>query len=232
MIAIRESDKRGNTETGWLSSRHTFSFDQYYDPKNMSFRSLRVMNEDWIAGGGGFPTHPHRDMEILTYVLEGALEHRDSLGNGSVIRPGELQRMSAGTGISHSEYNSSKTDAVRLLQIWIMPERRGLKPGYEQHPFDKEKARGRFHLIASRDGRDDSVTVHQDMELYTTILSEGDRVVYDLAPGRYAWVQAASGEIILNGIRLKAGDGAAVGEKETLEIKAESESEILLFDLA
>src|SRR5437867_908625 len=191
MIQVRNGKERGHTKIGWLDSYHTFSFDQYYDPRHMGFRRLRVINDDRIDPGSGFPTHSHRDMEIITYVLEVALEHKDSLGTGSVIRPGEIQRMSAGTGISHSEYNSSKTDPVHLLQIWILPQRRGLSPGYEQKEFSDSEKRDTLRLIASRDGRDGSVTIHQDVDVYATVLVPGKSVQQTLRPGRHAWVQVA-----------------------------------------
>jgi redox-sensitive bicupin YhaK (pirin superfamily) len=231
MITLRPAQERGRTDLGWLDSRHTFSFDRYYDPKYMGFRHLRVINEDRVRPGAGFGTHSHRDMEILSYVLEGALEHRDSLGTGSVIRLGELQRMTAGTGISHSEYNPSPTEPVHFLQIWILPEREGLKPGYEQRAFAEEERKGRWRLIAARDGRDGAVTIHQDVDLYTTLLAPGEQITYRLKPQRYAWLQVARGAVRLNGTRLEAGDGAAIREEELLEIKANDPSEILLFDM-
>jgi hypothetical protein len=198
----------------------------------MQFRALRVINEDRVAPGAGFPTHPHRDMEIITYVLEGALEHQDSLGNGSVIRPGDGQRMSAGTGIRHSEANASKTEPVHLLQIWILPEKKGLDPGYEQKSFAPEEKRGRLRLIAARDGRDGAVTVHQDVSLYASVLAPGEQVEHRLAPGRHAWLQVAKGAVLLNSNSLAQGDGAAVSEEEKLTIRAEKDAELLLFDLA
>jgi quercetin 2,3-dioxygenase len=232
MINIRPSNERGGGDYGWLNTRHSFSFDQYYDPNFMGFRSLRVINEDVVAPGGGFPTHSHRDMEIITYVLEGALEHRDSLGTGSVIRPGDGQRMSAGRGIRHSEANPSETDPVHLLQIWIMPDRRGYEPSYEQKAFSEEEKRGTLRLIASPDGAEGSVTIHQDARLYVTLLSPGQDVVHKLTRGRYAWVQVAKGTVELNGKLLQQGDGAAVENEEILQIKGADEAEVLLFDLA
>jgi len=233
MITIRRSEERGGGRHGWLDTRHTFSFADYHDPRHMGFRSLRVINEDRVESAAGFPTHPHRDMEILTYVLEGALEHRDSMGNGSVIRPGDVQRMSAGTGVTHSERNPSKTDPVHLLQIWILPERQGLPPGYEQKAFPESEKRGRLRLVASRDGRDGSVTIHQDVDLYAAILARGETVRHALRPGRHAWVQVAAGEVTLNGEWLEAGDGAAVSDEQTIEIASEERgAEVLLFDLA
>ena len=232
MITVRKNAERGRANFGWLDSRHSFSFGQYYDPSHMGFGDLRVINEDRVRGGGGFDPHAHRDMEIISYVLEGALEHKDSLGTGAVIRPGEVQRMSAGTGIRHSEYNASKTDPVHFLQIWILPERDGIEPGYEQRSFPTEERRGRLRLVASRDGRDGSVTVHQDADLYGSVLGEGERVAHTLSPGRQAWVQVARGGVTVNGTRLEQGDGAAISAEEKLEIAGTAAgSEILLFDL-
>src|SRR3954447_21276694 len=199
MIAVRPAADRGRTTTDWLDSRHTFSFNDYYDPAYVQFRDLRVINDDKVAPAAGFGTHPHRDMEIITYVVRGALEHKDSLGTGSVIRPGDVQRMSAGTGIRHSEFNPSPTEPVHLLQIWIMPERRGLPPEYEQKAFPEAERRGRWRLVASHDGRDGSVTVHQDVDLYATILGPGESAARPLRPGRYAWVQVARGAVTVNG---------------------------------
>jgi quercetin 2,3-dioxygenase len=232
MITIRRSDERGGGDYGWLKTRHSFSFDQYYDPRVMGFRSLRVINEDWVQPGRGFPMHPHRDMEIITYLLEGALEHKDSMGNGSIIRPGDGQRMSAGTGVRHSEANPSQTDPAHLLQIWILPERRGIEPGYEQKDFPAEEKRGKLRLIASPDGKDGSVTIHQDARLYVSLLGRGQQVQHELGQGRYGWLQVAKGAVELNGQRLQQGDGAAISEQPQVEIKGEEESETLLFDLA
>ncbi len=232
MIKVRPGHERGHANHGWLDTYHTFSFAEYHDPRFMGFRHLRVINEDRVQPGAGFGTHSHRDMEILTCVLEGALEHSDSMGNSSVIRPGELQRMSAGTGVSHSEYNHSQVDPVHLLQIWILPARKGLTPGYEQRVFPGEERQGRLRLIAARDGRDGAVTIHQDVNLFAGILASGDTVIHRLTHGRHAWVQVARGAMRLNGLPLKAGDGAAVSEEETLSISAEQPSELLLFDLA
>jgi quercetin 2,3-dioxygenase len=232
MITVRNGNERGHTEIGWLNSYHTFSFDQYFDPEHMNFRQLRVINEDWVKAGAGFGTHPHRDMEIITYVLEGSLEHKDSLGTGSIIRPGEVQRMSAGTGITHSEFNPSRSEPVHLLQIWIMPEKRGLKPSYEQKAFDLDAARDRLLLVAARDGRDGALTVHQDVALYVSRLSAGKSVTHRLEPNRHAWVQVARGEVFVNGKRLGAGDAAAISKEEIVEIKTDGEAaETLLFDL-
>jgi redox-sensitive bicupin YhaK (pirin superfamily) len=232
MINIRSSNQRGGGDYGWLSTRHTFSFDHYHDPRFMGFRSLRVINEDRVAPGAGFPTHPHRDMEIVTYILEGALEHRDSLGTGSVIRPGDGQRMSAGRGIRHSEMNSSATEPAHLLQIWITPDQSGYEPSYEQKAFREEEKRGKLRLIAGPDGRDGSVTIHQDARLYVTLLSPGQEVSHALAKGRYAWLQVAKGSVELNRKQLQQGDGAAVSGEPKLTIKGIEDAEILLFDLA
>jgi redox-sensitive bicupin YhaK (pirin superfamily) len=232
MINLRRSKERGGGDYGWLNTRHTFSFDQYHDPRFMGFRSLRVINEDHVAAGEGFPTHPHRDMEIITYVLDGALEHKDSLGTGSVIRPGDGQRMSAGRGIRHSERNGSKADPVHLLQIWIMPDRAGHAPSYEQKTFPDEEKRGKLRLIAGPDGEDGSVTIHQDVRLYVTLLAPGQQVSHVLAKGRYAWLQVAKGAVELNGKLMQQGDGAAISDEQTLVIKGAENAEVLLFDLA
>ena len=232
MITLRLSHERGHANHGWLDTYHTFSFADYHDPRQMGFRDLRVINEDRVEPGAGFGAHSHRDMEILTYVLEGALEHRDSMGSGSVIRPGEVQRMSAGTGISHSEHNHSKAESVHFLQIWIVPERLGLRPGYEQRSFPLEEKRNTLRLIAARNGRDGAVTVHQDADLFAALLGRGERVAHRLNPGRHAWVQVARGGVTLNDIPLHEGDGAAVSDEAGLGILANEASEILLFDLA
>jgi len=232
MITIRQAGERGHFDHGWLDTYHTFSFADYHDPAHMGFRSLRVINEDRVQPGRGFPTHAHNDMEIVTYILEGALEHKDSMGNGSVIRPGDVQRMSAGTGVRHSEYNHSKSDLVHFLQIWILPERRGLAPGYEQKAFTESETRNRLRLIASPDGRDGSVTVHQDAQLYLTRLDAGAEVLHRVPPQHYAWVQVARGAVVVNGESLAAGAGAAATDETALSIRAESAAEILVFDLA
>ncbi len=232
MINIRRSNERGGGNFGWLNTRHSFSFDSYYDPKHMGFRSLRVINEDWVAPGEGFPAHPHRDMEIITYVLEGALEHKDSLGTGSVIRPGDGQRMSAGKGIRHSEMNASNTEKVHLLQIWIMPDRTGHEPSYEQKAFPESEKRGKLRLIAGPDGKDGSVTIHQDAKLYVSLLAPGEEVTHDLANARHAWLQVAKGAVEVNGKKLEQGDGAAISDEQKLAIKGVQDAEILLFDLA
>jgi hypothetical protein len=232
MITIRKSDERGHLNHGWLDTYHTFSFDQYYDPAHMHFRSLRVINEDRVAAGKGFPTHSHRDMEIITYILAGALEHRDSMGNGSVIRPGDVQRMSAGTGVAHSEFNPSETEPVHLLQIWIMPRARNLSPSYEQKAFSEAERRKRLRLVASDDGRDGSVTIQQDAKLYAAILNRETTIEHTLTESRYAWLQVARGNVNINGHELTQGDGAAISREPSLKILASDEAELLLFDLA
>lgn len=231
MLTLRRAEERGRANFGWLDSRHSFSFGHYFDPNHMGFGPLRVINDDRVVGDGGFPTHPHADMEIVSYVLEGGLEHKDSLGTGSVVRPGDVQRMSAGTGVRHSEFNASKTDPVHFLQIWILPERKGLEPGYEQKTFPAAEKRGKLRLVGSRDGRDGSVTIHQDVDLYATILGDGDKVSHELNPGRIAWVQVASGTVTLNGEQLYPGDGVAIENAGTLELAGTSETEVLLFDM-
>jgi quercetin 2,3-dioxygenase len=232
MITMRPRHERGQTRLDWLDSAHSFSFNHYYDPRHMGFRQLRVINEDWVNPGAGFGMHGHRDMEIITYVLQGALEHRDSMGHGSVIQPGDVQRMSAGTGVQHSEYNHSATEPVHLLQIWILPERQGLQPSYEQRSFTPEELRGQWRLIAARDGRAGAITVHQDVDVLAARLEPGERVIYSLPSGRHAWVQVAGGGVVLNGMPLKAGDGAAMSGTAELDLVAGDYSEVLLFDLA
>ncbi|HEY2387494.1 MAG TPA: pirin family protein [Candidatus Binatia bacterium] len=234
MISRRPSAERGHFDHGWLDTFHTFSFADYHDPAYMGFRALRVINEDRVAPGRGFGTHPHADMEIVTFVLAGALAHADSMGTGSTIRPGDVQRMSAGTGVTHSEFNASRSEPVHLMQIWILPERRGLQPEYEQKAFPEAERRGRMRLIVSRDGAEGSVTLHQDARIYATVLAAGERVTHTLAPGRSAWVQLADGAVRLNGTALTAGDGAAVTGETALEIGADGAGriELLLFDLA
>jgi quercetin 2,3-dioxygenase len=232
MITIRPSEERGGGDYGWLNTHHTFSFNTYHDPKFMGFRSLRVINEDYVAPGQGFPTHPHRDMEIITYILEGAIEHKDSLGTGSVIRPGDGQRMSAGSGIRHSEANPSKTEGAHFLQIWILPDRQGIRPSYEQKAFPTEEKRGKLRLIASPTGNDGSVTIHQDAKLYVTLLGPGETVTHHIEPDRHAWIQIAKGSVELNGKPLKQGDGAAVSDEKQLTVKGAEDAEVLLFDLA
>jgi redox-sensitive bicupin YhaK (pirin superfamily) len=232
MITVRKSEERGHFDLGWLDTYHTFSFDQYYDPAHMHFRTLRVINEDRVAPGQGFPTHSHRDMEIITYILSGALEHRDSMGNGSVIRPGDVQRMTAGSGVAHSEFNPSQSEPAHLLQIWILPNARSLPPSYEQKFFAEDARQGRLRLIASDDGRDGSVTITQDARVYTARLDTGQNVTHSIDQNRYAWLQLAQGTIDLNGVELKAGDGAAISRESELTISARDQTELLLFDLA
>lgn len=232
MIKIRKAKDRGHFNFGWLDTYHTFSFGDYYDPSFMGFRSLRVINEDFVHAGRGFPTHSHRDMEIITYILKGGLQHRDSMGNGSVIRPGDVQRMTAGTGVSHSEANPSSEDSVHLLQIWIIPQERGLKPGYEQKFFSDEQKQGRLRLVASADGRDDSVTVNQDVSVYGAVVDSGQIVDHQLAPNRHAWIQVARGDVAVNGENLDQGDGAAISGESKLTISGRTRAEILLFDMA
>jgi len=230
-LLVHNSNSRGNTKINWLNSYHTFSFGSFYDPNHMGFRSLRVINDDTVIPGAGFGTHGHRDMEILTYVLSGALEHKDSLGTGSVIRPGEAQIMSAGTGITHSEYNHSKTEPVHFLQIWILPNQQGLSPRYDQKAFPLEERRGQLRLIAAKDGRDGAVTIHQDVDLYASVLESGDVVNYHVKSNGYAWLHVAQGVATLNGKELSAGDGVQISGEEKLEISTNSSAEILLFDL-
>jgi hypothetical protein len=248
MITLRPSAERGGADHGWLKTRHSFSFNTYHDPAHMHFRALRVINEDWVAPGQGFGTHPHDNMEIITYVLEGALEHKDSLGTGSIIRPGDAQRMSAGTGIRHSEYNASKTDQVHMLQIWIMPNQRNVAPGYEQKTFPAADKQGKLLRIAQGssenglrgDGRprpsgeaDPSpVTIHADADLYVSVLKAGESVTHTLSPNRHAWLQITKGSVELDGKKLKQGDGASASNEPNLEIQATADSEVLLFDLA
>jgi quercetin 2,3-dioxygenase len=232
MITVRPAGERGRTQTEWLESLHTFSFNRYYDPRHVGFRSLLVINEDRVAPGQGFGTHSHGDMEILSYVVEGALEHRDSAGGSGVLRPNELQRMSAGTGVSHSEFNASETEPVHFLQIWILPEREGLKPGYEQRAFPEQERRGRLRLIASREGSDESLTIHQDVKVYDALLARGDELSHRLAGDRHAWLQVIKGAVNVNGATLRAGDGAAASEEASLTVSADGDAEIMFFDLA
>jgi redox-sensitive bicupin YhaK (pirin superfamily) len=232
MIQIRRSEERGGGDHGWLKTYHTFSFNDYWDPKWMGFRSLRVINEDWVAPNNGFPTHPHRDMEIITYILEGELEHKDSLGTGSVILPGDGQRMTAGSGIRHSEFNPSSTKAAHLLQIWIQPEKAGVQPSYEQKSFAEEDKRGKLRVIASRDAKDGSVKINQDAKLYVSLLKPGEEVAHELSQGRNGWLQVARGSVELNGNKLGQGDGAAISDEKELKIKGTEDAEVLLFDLA
>lgn len=231
MITIRKAEDRGHANHGWLNTYHTFSFANYHNPKQMGFRALRVINEDSVSPGAGFGTHGHRDMEIITYVLKGALEHKDSLGTGSIITPGEVQRMSAGVGITHSEFNHSQTEPVHFLQIWLLPETNGLPASYEQRAFEHAQNPGKLHLVAARNGREGAVTVHQDVDLYATVLEPNQKVFHTLQPQRQAWVQVARGEVIVNGLPLIQGDGAAISE-ENIVVEATKGSEFLLFDLA
>ncbi len=231
MIALRPAGERGQTALGWLDSRHSFSFGDYFDPRHMGFGSLRVINDDRVAPGGGFGTHPHHDMEIITLVLDGTLQHRDSLGNGADITPGEVQRMTAGTGIRHSEFNPSADAPVHLLQIWIVPEQKGLTPSYEQRSYPEAERQGRWRRVAGRAGQDGAVAIHQDVDLYLTLLPPGQSVHHVLRPGRHAWVHLARGGARLNGQALTAGDGAALSEESTVELVATEEAEVLLFDL-
>jgi len=232
MITIRRSNERGHFDHGWLNTYHTFSFDQYYDPRYIGFRNLRVINEDFVAAGRGFPKHGHRDMEIITYILEGALKHEDSMGNGSVIRPGDVQRMTAGTGVRHSEQNASDSERVHLLQIWISPNTVGLEPGYEQKAFSEDERRGQLRLIASEDGREGTVQVHQDVSLFASILPAGGEVEHQMDQQRYAWLQVARGTVDVNGERANQGDGVVAIGESSLHIRAEEDAELLLFDLA
>jgi len=232
MILVRKSNDRGHADHGWLDSRFTFSFSDYYDPQRVQFRTLRVMNDDRIAGGGGFPTHPHRDMEIVTYVLAGALAHKDSMGNGSVIKPGDVQYMSAGTGVAHSEFNASDSETAHLYQIWMFPDRQDYKPAYDQKHFTDADKRGKLRLVVSPDGRDGSVQIRQDNELYATVLAPGESVEHALKPDRHAYVQVARGSVTLNGEPLEAGDGAAISAEKSLRLAGVNDAEVLLFDLA
>jgi len=230
MITLRPADERGHVNIGWLNSHHTFSFGHYYDPEHMGFGSLRVINDDTVQPDGGFETHGHRDMEIISYVLDGALAHKDSIGNGSVIVPGDVQRMTAGTGVRHSEFNNSNFDTVRFLQIWVLPDTDGLEPGYEQKNFDDAR-RGALKLVASKEGREDSLKIHQDIDIYATLLTKGDSESHEINEARQVWVQVADGEITLNGQHLGRGDGAAVTDERTIMIKTMSGAEVLLFDM-
>jgi redox-sensitive bicupin YhaK (pirin superfamily) len=231
MMNIRKSNERGHTKLDWLDSYHTFSFGYYQDPNNMGFRSLRVINDDIVKPAAGFSTHSHKDMEIITYVLDGALEHKDSLGNGSIIYPGELQRMSAGTGISHSEFNHSKTEAVHLLQIWILPSKHGIEPGYEQKKFPIKENPNQLHLIASPDGQTGSVTIHQNVKVYAASLKADGKFSHALGAGLNAWVHVAKGQIQLKGNTLEAGDGVSISQESEIKVEALSAAEVLLFEL-
>jgi quercetin 2,3-dioxygenase len=231
-MIIRRSSERGQADHGWLRSFHTFSFADYYQPEHMGFGALRVINEDRVAPGKGFGTHSHRDMEIISYVLDGELEHRDNMGNGSIIRPGDVQRMSAGTGVAHSEHNGSRDQLVHFLQIWIVPEKRGITPGYQQKAFPEPERQGRLRLVASRDGRDGSVIVHQDVNLYATLLGADEQVRYEVPATRRAWIHVARGSVALDGTRLEAGDAAAVSDAGAVDIVGKDAAEVLVFDLA
>ncbi|MEM1439686.1 MAG: pirin family protein [Pseudomonadota bacterium] len=231
MLAIRPAEERGIANFGWLDSRHTFSFGHYHDPRFMGFGPLRVINEDRVKPSQGFGTHGHSDMEIISYVLDGALEHKDSLGTGSIIRPGDVQRMTAGTGVRHSEFNASDEDPVHFLQIWILPEKNGLEPSYEQKAFTAEGKRGQLRLVGSRDGRDGTVTIHQDVDLYASLLDDGESVSHSFAEGRYGWLQVARGSVRLDGNVLTAGDGVALKDASSITIDGVDDAEILLFDM-
>ena len=231
MLTLRHRDERGHAQHGWLDSHHTFSFADYYDPAQMGFRSLRVINEDRVDPSQGFGTHGHRDMEIISYVLEGSLKHKDSMGTGSVIEPGDVQRMSAGTGVLHSEHNASSSEPVHFLQIWLLPSERGIAPGYEQKTFSEADKRGRLRLVAAPDGRDGALTIHSDAAVYAGLFDAGERAELSLAPGRHAWVQVARGRVRVNGIELAAGDGAALSEESALRIEGIEGGEVLVFDL-
>jgi len=232
MIQVRKANERGHANHGWLDTYHTFSFSSYQDPDHTQFRSLRVMNEDVVAPGQGFGTHPHHDMEIVTYVLEGALEHKDSMGNGEVLRPGEFQRMSAGTGITHSEFNPSETEPVHLYQIWLLPERKGIEPSYEQKRFDDGGMTNQLRLVASPGAELGSLKIHQDACIYLAKLDVGKQITHELRAGRYAWFQVLRGDVSINGLGLETSGGAAVGEESSLTIQATSDAEVMLFDLA
>jgi redox-sensitive bicupin YhaK (pirin superfamily) len=232
MITIRPAAERGRTDWGWLDSRHTFSFGEYYDPRHMGFRSLRVINDDRVKPGAGFGTHGHRDMEIFSYVLEGGLEHKDSTGAGGVVRPGEIQFMRAGTGVTHSETNASKTEPVHFLQVWVVPDTRGLPPRYDQRTFDVQAARSGFVLLASPEARDGAISVHQDVVLWMTRLDDGEERAQDLGSGRHAWVHVARGAVTMNGQTLQEGDGAALSEEAGVRLVGRGDAEVLLFDLA
>jgi redox-sensitive bicupin YhaK (pirin superfamily) len=231
MITIRKAEERGHFDFGWLNTYHSFSFGDYHDPRNMGFRSLRVINEDVVQQGRGFPRHGHRDMEIVTYILQGALQHRDNMGNGSIIRPGDVQRMSAGTGVTHSESNPSSDEAVHLLQIWILPSKEGIQPDYEEKKFPAAEKRNKLRLIISPDGSEGAVRINQDARVYASVLDQDHEVVQQLLSGRHAWLQVATGSVTLNDVELNQGDGAAISEESNLKLAAHSAAEILLFDL-
>ncbi|CAM2010826.1 pirin family protein [Acanthopleuribacter pedis] len=233
MITVRKAEDRGPSKLNWLDSKHTFSFAGYFDPNHMGFESLRVINDDRVTPGAGFGTHPHNNMEIITYVLYGALEHKDSMGNGSIIRPGDIQRMSAGTGVLHSEYNHSKTKGVHFLQIWILPEKNGIQPSYDQKFFGEESKRGRLALLASREARGESIALNQDADLYAGLFDGEEQATHKFAPGRSGWLHVARGEVTLNdGMHLKAGDGVAIRNETSINLSQGKNAEVLLFDLA
>ncbi len=233
MMILRPAAERGHAKHGWLDSHHTFSFADYYDAEHMGFRALRVINEDRVLPAQGFGTHSHRDMEILSYVLEGALEHKDSMGTGSIIRPGDVQRMSAGSGVAHSEFNASKSDVVHFLQIWLMPEQRGIKPSYEQKTFSADEKRGKLRLVASADGREGSLTINTDASVYAGLFAQGESAALALGPSRHAWLQVARGKVRVNGRELAAGDGAAFTQEAEVRLEGvEQAGEVLVFDLA
>jgi redox-sensitive bicupin YhaK (pirin superfamily) len=231
MLTIRKAQDRGYSELGWLQSWHSFSFSDYYDIRHMNFGNLRVINDDIIAGGGGFGTHPHRDMEIVTYILDGELEHRDSMGNGSIIRAGDVQRMTAGSGIQHSEFNHSASDEVRLLQIWFIPDRQGHRPGYQQKHFDNDCKQGQLRLVASRDGRNGAVSLNQDVDMYATRLDGGESIGHEIKPGRHAWLQVARGRLSVNGEAVSEGDGISVDNAQMLYFDQGSDAEMIIFDM-
>jgi len=231
MLNVIQSESRGSADHGWLRAKHTFSFAEYQNPERVEFGKVRVINEDRIAPGKGFPTHPHRDMEIVTYVIEGAIAHKDSMGNGTVITAGEIQRMTAGTGVQHSEFNHSKEEELHLLQIWIYPEKNGLEPGYEQTRFSREEKLNRLRLVGSRDGRDGSITIHQDVDLYASVLEAGNELSLQLRPNRKVFMQVVEGDIEVNGQRLSAGDGAQLEDERELQVAAVTEAEFLVFDM-
>ncbi|RYE90884.1 MAG: pirin family protein [Myxococcales bacterium] len=232
MMTIRHATDRGHATHGWLDSHHTFSFADYHDPKHMGFRALRVINEDRVAPGQGFGRHPHRDMEIISYVLEGALEHKDSIGTGAIIRPGDVQRMSAGTGVAHSEFNASATEPVHFLQIWLVPAERGIQPSYEQKMFTTDDKQGRLRVVASPDGRDGSITIHTDAALLAGCFDRGEQATLTLAPGRHAWVQVVRGSVRVNGQELGTGDGASISNEDAVRLEGTAGGEVLVFDLA
>jgi quercetin 2,3-dioxygenase len=232
MITLRRSNERGASDLGWLKSQHTFSFGNYYHPAHMGFQSLRVINDDRVAPGAGFGTHPHNNMEIISYVLEGALEHKDSMGNGSIIKPGEVQRLSAGTGITHSEFNHSKASEVHFLQIWFVPDMENIAPGYAQKAFSEQDKRGRFCLVASKQGRDGSISLHQDVDMSVALIDQDEEVDYAIAPGRAAWVHIARGQVAMNGHDLKTGDGAAISDESLLQFRQGQDAEIIMFVMA